>query len=145
MQKEVLYLLQTGGPVKAVYHLCVPLIDCSRSDYLGAPTLNVATVRAGLNVNSVSDLAEIGIDIRSIPGLDHSRIQEHLIITAPISVIRSPDALPPVVVSKIFPNSSRASTIPEGSTRPSAISVLYSLRINTSGRWSIERPDSVHP
>ena len=46
--------------------------------YLGSPTLNVGTVHAGLNVNSVPDLAEIGIDIRSIPGLDHSRIQEHL-------------------------------------------------------------------
>jgi succinyl-diaminopimelate desuccinylase len=46
--------------------------------YLGSPTLNVGTVRAGLNVNSVPDLAEIGIDIRSIPGLDHSRIQEQL-------------------------------------------------------------------
>jgi succinyl-diaminopimelate desuccinylase len=46
--------------------------------HLGSPTLNVGTVRAGLNVNSVPDLAEIGIDIRSIPGLDHSRIQEHL-------------------------------------------------------------------
>ena len=46
--------------------------------YLGSPTLNVGTVRAGLNVNSVPDLAEIGIDIRSIPGLDHSRIQDHL-------------------------------------------------------------------
>jgi succinyl-diaminopimelate desuccinylase len=46
--------------------------------YLGSPTLNVGTVRAGLNVNSVPDLAEIGIDIRSIPGLDHFRIQEHL-------------------------------------------------------------------
>ena len=46
--------------------------------YLGSPTLNVGTVRAGLNVNSVPDLAEIGVDIRSIPGLDHSRIREHL-------------------------------------------------------------------
>src|SRR5437868_706945 len=46
--------------------------------YLGSPTLNVGTVRAGLNVNSVPDLAEIGVDIRSIPGLDHRRIQEHL-------------------------------------------------------------------
>jgi succinyl-diaminopimelate desuccinylase len=46
--------------------------------YLGSPTLNVGTVHAGLNVNSVPDLAEIGIDIRSIPGLDHLRIQEHL-------------------------------------------------------------------
>src|SRR4051812_29336849 len=46
--------------------------------HLGAPTLNVGTVHAGLNVNSVPDLAQIGIDIRSIPGLHHSRIQEHL-------------------------------------------------------------------
>ncbi|MCA6119284.1 M20 family metallopeptidase [Bradyrhizobium sp. WSM 1738] len=46
--------------------------------YLGSPTLSVGTVRAGLNVNSVPDFAEIGIDIRSIPGLDHSRIEEHL-------------------------------------------------------------------
>ena len=46
--------------------------------YLGSPTLNVGTIHAGLNVNSVPDRAEIGIDIRSIPGLDHSRIREHL-------------------------------------------------------------------
>ena len=46
--------------------------------HLGPPTLNVGTVHAGLNVNSVPDRAEIGIDIRSIPGLDHARIEEHL-------------------------------------------------------------------
>jgi succinyl-diaminopimelate desuccinylase len=46
--------------------------------YLGSPTLNVGTVHAGLNVNSVPDLAEIGVDIRSIPQLDHARIVEHL-------------------------------------------------------------------
>jgi succinyl-diaminopimelate desuccinylase len=46
--------------------------------YLGSPTLNVGSIHSGLNVNSVPDRAEIGIDIRSIPGLDHSRIQEHL-------------------------------------------------------------------
>ena len=46
--------------------------------HLGSPTLNVGTVHAGLNVNSVPDRAEIGIDIRSIPGLEHSRISEHL-------------------------------------------------------------------
>jgi succinyl-diaminopimelate desuccinylase len=46
--------------------------------HLGSPTLSVGTVRAGLNVNSVPDLAEIGIDIRSIPELEHARIQEHL-------------------------------------------------------------------
>ena len=47
--------------------------------YLGSPTLNVGTVHAGLNVNSVPDRAEIGIDIRSIPGtrsFPHSRAFE---------------------------------------------------------------------
>ena len=46
--------------------------------HLGSPTLNVGTVHAGLNVNSVPDRAEIGIDIRSIPGLAHERIKEQL-------------------------------------------------------------------
>ncbi len=46
--------------------------------HLGAPTLNVGTVHAGLNVNSVPDRAEIGLDIRSIPGLDHERIKQQL-------------------------------------------------------------------
>lgn len=46
--------------------------------HLGAPTLNVGTVHAGLNTNSVPDRAEIGVDIRSIPGLDHARIREQL-------------------------------------------------------------------
>jgi succinyl-diaminopimelate desuccinylase len=46
--------------------------------HLGLPTLSVGSVHAGLNINSVPDRAEIGIDIRSIPGLDHARIREHL-------------------------------------------------------------------
>ncbi len=46
--------------------------------YLGLPTLNVGTVNSGLNVNSVPDRAEIGIDIRSVPGLTYDRILEHL-------------------------------------------------------------------
>lgn len=45
---------------------------------LGLPTLNVGAVNSGLNVNSVPDRAEIGIDIRSVPGLTHDRIREHL-------------------------------------------------------------------
>ena len=46
--------------------------------HLGPPTLNVGTVHAGLNTNSVPDRAEIGLDIRSIPALDHARIKEQL-------------------------------------------------------------------
>jgi len=46
--------------------------------YLGKATLNVGAVRAGINVNSVPDRAEIDIDIRTIPSLPHARVKEHL-------------------------------------------------------------------
>jgi succinyl-diaminopimelate desuccinylase len=45
---------------------------------LGPPTLSVGTVRAGLNVNSVPDSAEIAIDIRTNPHLQHSDVRDHL-------------------------------------------------------------------
>lgn len=37
---------------------------------LGAPTLNVGTIAGGMNINSVPDGTTIGVDIRTIPGLD---------------------------------------------------------------------------
>ncbi len=43
---------------------------------MGSPTLNVGTMQAGQNVNSVPDLAEFTIDIRTIPGLAHERVRD---------------------------------------------------------------------
>lgn len=45
---------------------------------LGKTTLNVGTVHGGMNINSVPDHAEIGIDIRTVPGVDHARLRESL-------------------------------------------------------------------
>jgi succinyl-diaminopimelate desuccinylase len=49
---------------------------------LGGPTLNVGTMKGGMNLNSVPDLAEFTIDIRTIPGQDHetllSRVRAYL-------------------------------------------------------------------
>jgi succinyl-diaminopimelate desuccinylase len=49
---------------------------------LGLPTLNVGTIQGGMNINSVPDQAEIGVDIRTIPGQHHdalcSRLRAHL-------------------------------------------------------------------
>lgn len=45
---------------------------------LGAPTLNVGTFHGGLNINSVPDLARVGIDIRTIPGQDHAALYQRL-------------------------------------------------------------------
>lgn len=41
---------------------------------MGRATLNVGNIRGGLNINSVPDAAEIGIDIRTIPGIRHSEL-----------------------------------------------------------------------
>lgn len=48
--------------------------NIARHPVMGAPTLNVGTIKGGLNVNSVPDLAEIGIDIRTIPGQRHDQV-----------------------------------------------------------------------
>jgi succinyl-diaminopimelate desuccinylase len=41
---------------------------------MGRPTLNVGTIRGGLNINSVPDEAVLGVDIRSVPGQEHAAL-----------------------------------------------------------------------
>lgn len=45
---------------------------------MGQATLNVGTVRGGLNINSVPDEAVIGIDIRTIPNIKHAQLKAEL-------------------------------------------------------------------
>lgn len=52
--------------------------NVARHDILGGPTLNVGTIHGGLNINSVPDRAAIGIDIRTIPAADHTKIKAQL-------------------------------------------------------------------
>jgi len=47
-------------------------------DLMGQATLNVGTIHGGLNINSVPDQAEIGIDIRTVPTLDHQSLLTEL-------------------------------------------------------------------
>lgn len=41
---------------------------------MGQATLNVGTFHGGLNINSVPDQAEVGIDIRTVPTVDHKAL-----------------------------------------------------------------------
>lgn len=41
---------------------------------MGKPTLNVGTMEGGNTVNAVPDSASIGVDIRTVPGMDHEEI-----------------------------------------------------------------------
>jgi succinyl-diaminopimelate desuccinylase len=45
---------------------------------MGQATLNVGTIRGGLNINSVPDEAVIGIDIRTVPNVGHSELKAEL-------------------------------------------------------------------
>jgi succinyl-diaminopimelate desuccinylase len=41
---------------------------------MGLPTMNVGTVEGGSGVNLVPDLAKIGVDIRTVPGVNHEEL-----------------------------------------------------------------------
>ena len=45
---------------------------------MGKPTLNVGTIDGGNTVNAVPDAANIGVDIRTVPGMDHALLIEKL-------------------------------------------------------------------
>ena len=45
---------------------------------MGGPTLNVGTVAGGSGVNLVPDAVSIGVDIRTVPGMDHEKLIERL-------------------------------------------------------------------
>lgn len=71
--------------VNAVYkvaHAVTKLEDfdfnISRNQILGKPTLNVGNIQGGMNINSVPDHAEIGIDIRTLPNQEHAKIRKDL-------------------------------------------------------------------
>ncbi|WP_171164540.1 M20 family metallopeptidase [Usitatibacter palustris] len=45
---------------------------------MGKPTMNVGTIRGGINTNSVPDAAAITIDMRTVPGIDHGHLCKSL-------------------------------------------------------------------
>lgn len=47
-------------------------------EVLGRDTLNVGTIAGGMNMNSVPDVCEVGIDIRTTPGASHADIRGDL-------------------------------------------------------------------
>lgn len=67
--------------VNAIYKAARAILKLEGFDFgvkpheiLGSPTINVGTMSAGLNVNSVPDLATVGIDVRTVPGLEHEAV-----------------------------------------------------------------------
>ncbi len=67
--------------VNAIYEASRAILKMEAFDFgvpahpvMGAPTLNVGTVEGGQGVNMVPDTASIGVDIRTVPGMDHAAL-----------------------------------------------------------------------
>ena len=45
---------------------------------MGLPTLNVGTLHGGDTINSVPDFASMGVDIRTVAGMDHAAVLERV-------------------------------------------------------------------
>ncbi len=67
-----------GRAARAVARLDDFDFNVARHAVMGAPTLNVGWMHGGMNINSVPDLAEVGLDIRTIPAQRHAEIQRQL-------------------------------------------------------------------
>jgi len=52
--------------------------DIAAHRVMGAPTLNVGTIEGGSTVNAVPDAAAIGVDIRTVPGMDHQLLLKRM-------------------------------------------------------------------
>ncbi|MFG1710357.1 M20 family metallopeptidase [Nonomuraea sp. M3C6] len=69
----------------AIYKLARAISAAERFDHgvpkhprLGAPTTNVGTAHGGINVNSVPDLAQATLDLRTVAGQDHAVLRDRL-------------------------------------------------------------------
>ena len=70
--------------------------NVARHPVMGPPTLNVGWLHGGANINSVPDLAEAGLDIRTIPALSHDRVEAQIasLLGEEIEVSRLDEATP---------------------------------------------------
>jgi succinyl-diaminopimelate desuccinylase len=63
---------------------------------MGLPTINVGTVQGGDGINMVPDWASIGVDVRTVPGMDHAALLSRLKETLGEAQLDVLSDLPPV-------------------------------------------------
>lgn len=67
----------------AIFTACASVEALRRFDFavephsvMGSPTLNLGTLAAGMNLNSVPDLARLGVDIRTVAGQSNADVRD---------------------------------------------------------------------
>lgn len=99
---------------------------------LGFPTVNVGFLRAGTYINAVPDLAEIGLDLRSIPGA--SLLEEAIRALGPDAETETILDLPPVWTDPEDPGFRKAAAIiqsirPDSDRAPRGVSYFTDASI----------------
>jgi succinyl-diaminopimelate desuccinylase len=76
--------------VNAIYKAAKALARLEAFDFatpahpvMGKPTLNVGTIEGGNTVNAVPDAASIGVDIRTVPGMEHEEVLKRIRASIP--------------------------------------------------------------
>jgi succinyl-diaminopimelate desuccinylase len=71
--------------VNAIYKASEAVLKLKDFDFkvaahpvMGGPTMNVGTFEGGQGVNMVPDVASLGVDIRTVPGMDHAALLQRL-------------------------------------------------------------------
>jgi succinyl-diaminopimelate desuccinylase len=71
--------------VNAIYKAAKALTALEKFDFgipahevMGKPTLNVGIIEGGNTVNAVPDYASFGVDVRTVPGMDHDALVSKL-------------------------------------------------------------------
>jgi succinyl-diaminopimelate desuccinylase len=89
--------------VNAIYKAAKALGKLEHFDFhtgkhpvMGGPTLNVGTIEGGNTVNAVPDAARIGVDIRTVPGMDHQVLLKKIQDMLPDAELEIFSNLPPV-------------------------------------------------
>ena len=89
--------------VNAIYKAAKALGKLEHFDFhvgkhpvMGGPTLNVGTIEGGNTVNAVPDAARIGVDIRTVPGMDHEVLIKKIQDMLPDAEMEIFSNLPPV-------------------------------------------------
>lgn len=69
----------------AIFKACAAIDTLRRFDFgvaahpvMGGPSLNIGTMSAGMNVNSVPDSAKVGLDVRTVVGQTNEDVRETL-------------------------------------------------------------------
>ena len=89
--------------VNAIYKAAKALVALEQFDFaakphavMGKPTLNVGTIEGGVTVNAVPDAASIGVDIRTVPGMDHEEVLKRIRSSIPEAELEVFSNLKPV-------------------------------------------------